>query len=186
MDFDPNHGWRNIEARLDRTTGERLRQVLSVVRDHVYAEAVGDFDMLLGTLSADPQYHFWGPSSPFAGGPKGLDAVIAHYRGVYEDNRQMVDWDIERIVADEDCVITEGKYRQLYPGWALVPKGCEVDDPNAVYEVRAQLLILWPVDAEGQLTGEDAYSDGPMYDASRVRRLDGGEVPDAFHESLER
>jgi hypothetical protein len=182
MNFDPNHGWRNVEARLNETKGTRLRQVIGVVRDHIYAEAVGDFDMLLGTLSADPQYHFWGSGSPFAGGPKGLDAVIAHYRGVYEDNRQMVDWDIDRIVADEHCVATEGKYRQLYPGWALTSKGCAVDDTNAVYEVRAQLLILWPVDEEGKLTGEDAYGDGSMYDVNRVRKLTPEEVPEAFYQ----
>jgi hypothetical protein len=184
MTFDPNHGWHNLQARLDTAKGTRLRQVLGVVRDHLYAEATGDFDMLLGTLSADPQYHFWSSSSPFAGGPKGLDAVIAHYRGVYEDNRQLVDWDIDRIVADDGCVVTEGRYRQLYPGWALTSKGVAVDDPNAVYEVRAQLLILWPVDADGKLTGEDAYGDGSMFDLDHVRKLDRSDVPEAFFQRL--
>ena len=55
-------------------------------------------DKLLGTLAPNPDYHFWIDGSGFGGGPKGLDAVTAHYRRLYEENRHVLEFDIERNV----------------------------------------------------------------------------------------
>ena len=183
MTIDPNRGWRVLEGHVDRATNPRVRQLLETVREHLYAEATCDFDLLLSTLAPDPQYHFWGSDNGFNfnGGPKGIEAVTAHYRGVYEENRQVCDWEIDRVVADEDCVATEGFYRQLYPGWAMRGHGADVDDTGAVYEIRARLMIVWPCDADGKLTGEDAYSDGSFFVPGRFRKLDPSEVPDTFY-----
>jgi len=180
--INPYRGWQALEARLQTTTDPRLRQVLEVVRDHLKGEALGDFDLLMSTLADDPQYHFWGAGpGNFSGGPKGYDAVVAHYRGVYEENRQVVDWNIERIVVDTHCVVTEGPYRQLYPGRAVQARGIEVDDPDAVYEASQRLVIFWPFNDEGKLIGEDCYGDSSMFGEGRLRKLDPSEVPEQYY-----
>jgi hypothetical protein len=187
MTIDPDHGWKCVEAKMKRVKDPVVLARLQTVRDHLYAEATADFDMLMGTINDDPQYHFWGPGTgPFGAGPKGLEAVTAHYRSVYEEGRQVCDWDIDRIVADEECVVTEGWFRQLYPGWVMKSRGADIDDDGAVYEVKVRLTIFWPFDEHGKLSAEDAYSDGSMFTRGRWRKLDPSEVPAAFYQPQQR
>ena len=69
---DPSKGYRAVEERLEQTTDPRRRALLECLRDHLLAEALGDFDLLLSTLSADPHYSFWVDGSGFGDGPRGL------------------------------------------------------------------------------------------------------------------
>ncbi len=105
--LDPSKGWRAIEARIANTSNARVRQLLENLRDHLLAEATSNFDLLLSTLSRDPQYRFWVDGSGFGSGPRGLEAVTAHYQTLYEENRHVCEYDIERIVADETAIVTE-------------------------------------------------------------------------------
>jgi hypothetical protein len=178
--IDPDKSWRAVDARLARTTNPRHRALLENLREHLRAETTGDFDALLGTLAADPHYHFWVEGNGFGGGPRGLDAVNAHYQHLYEERRNVLEYDIERIVVDDDCIVTEGDFRQIYPGWVLQSRGADVDDPNAAYLVTLRIVLFWPYDADGKLIGEDSYSDGDMFSSDRIRKLDPSEIPAAF------
>jgi hypothetical protein len=173
-----------VEARLERTTDPRHRLLLTNLRDHLLAEATADFPKLLGTLAADPHYHFWIEGSGFGGGPRGLDAVTAHYEGLYRERRHVLEYDIERVVCDDDTIVTEGWFRQVYPGSVLATRGVDVDDPDAAYLVTMRCLLIWPYDAEGRLVGEDSYADGAMFTPDRIRKLAPEEVPDAFLASV--
>jgi hypothetical protein len=182
--IEPTSGYRAVEERLARTTDERHRLLLGVLRDHLYAECTKDFPLLLSTLAADPKYHFWIDGAGFGAGPKGLGAVTDHYENLYRENRHVCDYRIERIVVDDDCIVTEGWFDQVFPGRVLEARGAQIDDPEAVYALRMRLLLLWPFDADGKLTGEDSYSNGAMYAPENIRKLSTEEVPAQYFESV--
>jgi len=156
--------------------------VLACVRDHLKAEAEGDFVRMLGTLAPDPNYHFWVEGNGFGGGPKGRAAVQAHYEGLFRERRHVCDWDIDRIVVDDDTVVTEGWFEQVFPGEVLAARGAPIDDEDAVYVLRVRLLILWPVDADAKLVGEDSYMNGAMYAPENLLKLAPADVPARFYD----
>ena len=179
-DFDANKGWHIVQTRLDRTTNPRHRQLLEVLRDHLKAEATSDFDLLLSTLAPNPEYKFWVAGNGFGDGPKGIDGVTAHYQNLYVEGRHVCEFDIDRLVVDDDCIVTEGWFKQLYPGWVLKLRNAPIDDESAVYMVTMRLTLFWPYDENGKLTGEDSYSDGEMFRSERITKLDPADVPAAF------
>jgi hypothetical protein len=156
--INPDHGWQKVEKHLEKIRDPRRRAVLSCVRDHFKAEAEGDFSGMLDTLAPDPNYHFWVEGNGFGGGPKGRGAVQAHYEGLFQEGRHVCDWDIDRIVVDED----------------------------AVYALRVRMVILWPVDENAKLVGEDGYMNGSMYAPENLRQLSAEEVPGQFYELARR
>jgi hypothetical protein len=178
--INPFRGMECVDARLKTVTDPRRRAVLTTVRDHLEAEAESDFDLLLTTLAPHPEYHFWVEGSGFGAGPKGLDEVKAHYENLYLENRHVCEWEIDRIVVDDDTVVTEGWFEQLFPGRVLETRGVEVDDPDAVYAVRVRLAIFWPFDADARLIGEDSYVNGAMFAPENIRKLQSDEVPEQF------
>ena len=178
--LNPRRGWECAEEKLKTITDPRHRAVMETLRDHLKAEATADFPLLLSTLAPNPEYHFWVEGSGFGAGPKGLDAVRAHYEQLYEERRHLCEWEIDRFVIDDDTVVTEGFFDQIFPGHVLVSRGVEVDDPDAVYVVRVRLLILWPFDADAKLVGEDSYINGVMLAPENIRKLDADEIPEEF------
>jgi hypothetical protein len=64
-----------LEKRLDETTNERHRAILSAVLKHVALETepVWDVDQIMATLTPNPAYHIW--VNGVDKGPKGADAV---------------------------------------------------------------------------------------------------------------
>ena len=175
--FNANRGWECVERRLASVSNPRHRRMMETVRDHVKAEAEEDFDLLLSTLAPNPEYHFWVEGSGLGEGPKGVDAVRAHYEGLYEERRHLVDWDIDRFVIDDDTIVTEGWFHQLFPGRVLVARGVDVDDPEAVYLLRVRLVMLWPFDDDAKLLGEDSYLNGHMFKTENIRKLLEDEIP---------
>lgn len=165
MTINPHAGWQAAQARLDRTTNPHHRKLLGVLVDHLKAEATSDFDLLLSTLAPNPEYRFWVAGSGFGAGPKGLPAVRAHYENLYVEGRHVCEYNLERIVVDDDCIVTEGWFKQLYPGWVLKLRNAPIDDDSAVYEVTMRLTLFWPFDTNGKLIGEDSYGDGEMFRA---------------------
>lgn len=180
--INPDHGWQNVEKHLEKIQDPRRRAVLSCVRDHLKAEAEGDFAGMLGTLAPDPNYHFWVEGNGFGGGPKGRAAVQAHYEGLFQEGRHVCDWDIDRIVVDEYTVVTEGWFEQLFPGKVLASRGAEIDDEDAVYALRVRMVILWPFDENARLVGEDSYMNGSMYAPENLRKLRQEDVPARFYD----
>jgi len=182
--LDPTKGYRAVEDRLDRTKDPRRRAILACLRDHLLAEANGDFDLLLSTLAATPQYHFWVDGSGFGAGPRGLAAVRAHYEQLFDEGRSVCEYDIERIVVDDDVIATEGWFDQIFPGHVLRKRGAAIDDPAAVYAHRMRLLLIWPFDANARLLGEDSYANGAMYLPENIRKLSASEIPSVYYDRL--
>src|SRR5687767_233901 len=155
--IDPTKTWRLVEERLAREDDPRRRQLLENVLAHMKAEAAGDIGGLMATLAPDPRYHQWG-ATPADHGPKGRDAVEQFYRDFVASGATNLEYDVERLVVDDDCIVTEGIMRIAYPGRTLEAMGRTVDDPEAYYLYEARMAVFWPYDAEGRLLAEDAYT----------------------------
>jgi hypothetical protein len=158
--FDPERTWQPLEARIETEQNPRCRALLEQVRNHMRAEIRGEFDPLMATLIDDPQYHLWGIG--VEAGPKGLEAVSQFYRNMIATGGNRFEFSVERIVADETGVVTEGKMRTVTAGRDLLARGMtEMDgdaiDPDADYMSEWQILTVWPGGEDGRLIGEDIY-----------------------------
>jgi hypothetical protein len=172
--------WHQIGERIERTTSDRQRAMLECVREHIIAETEPDFDRLMATLCAEPSFNFWIDGNGNGAGPKGLDAVRVHYRNLIAEKRYIFEIDIERMIVDDDTVVTEGWFHQIFPGTTLIARGLEVDDPDAAYLSTMRLLLLWPFTAAGELIGEDSYAGSRMFGPGTVRKLAEDEIPEEY------
>lgn len=172
--------WNQIGARIEVTASARHRAMLECVREHIIAETEADLDRLMATLCADPKFHFWVAGNGNGTGPKGIDAVWAHYRTLVAERRNVFEIDIERIVVDDATVVTEGWFHQVFPGSTLVDRGVDIDDPNAAYVVTMRLLLLWPFTEDGELIGEDSYAGSVMFAPGSVNKLAPEDIPAEF------
>lgn len=176
--LDPTKTWRKVEARLETETSPRRRQLLENVLAHMKAEAACDIPGLMATLAPDPQYHQWG-ATPTDFGPKGRAAVEQFYKDFAASGATNLEYDVDRLVVDDDCIVTEGMMRIAYPGVTLQAVGRDdIDDPDAYYLYEARMAVFWPYDADGLLLAEDAYTatDGFV----GIRKLTADELPEAL------
>ncbi|NEW42458.1 nuclear transport factor 2 family protein [Nocardia cyriacigeorgica] len=172
--IDPTRTWEPLEQRLADTTDRRHRVVLGAVIEHMRAEAAPDLDALMATLSDEPDYHFWNSGSDR--GPKGTDGVRQYYTDFLATRSNILEFDIDRLVVDDHCVVTEGFLKQIYPGSYAARLGIPVDDESADYLVINRQLILWPVDEDGRIVGEDSYQSGP----AEVTKLRPEQLPQQY------
>ena len=166
---------RQVEERLARTEDPRQRAMLTTVAEHLRAEAAGDLGGLQATLADTPDYHLWADGRDY--GPKGIDAVLGYYGEVVAVKRQILEFDIERIVVDHDNVVTEGWIHAINLGSVARARGWDVDDDDASYLVSQRVVIFWPFDEEGRMLGEDGYAN---FDGSKARKLAADELPVAY------
>jgi limonene-1,2-epoxide hydrolase len=162
--FDPERSWQSLEERIKIEKDPRCRQLLEQVRDHLRTEIRGEFEALMATLVDDPQYHLWGIGEEV--GPKGREAVATFYTDMIASGGNHFEFEIRRIVVDHDAVVTEGVFRALMPGAAVVASGIsEVSgapvDADARYVSENQILTVWPAAEDGRIKGEDIYFGSP-------------------------
>jgi hypothetical protein len=174
IDFDQAVSWRQVEERLARTENPRHRKMLQTVIDHARAEAVGDVDGLMATLGPDPQYHFWSGGKDW--GPKGAAGVRRFYEEFVASKAGFFESFKERIVVDDDTVITEGTIRGIVPGTVARARGYDVD-VDGHYMVVSRVIIAWPFDEECRLMGEDSYGSS---DTSICERIAEEDLPPAY------
>ena len=171
IEFEPENTWLAVEARMQSESNPRIRANLEEVRNHMRSEIQGDHAALMATLTDDPQYHMWG--TPVESGPKGRENVSVFYEGMIASGGNRFHFEVDRIVADEDAVVTEGRMRSLMPGIALKGSGVEAVDGEPVddaaeYVAEWQILTVWPIAENGRIIGEDIYfGSNPMQNVSR-------------------
>ncbi len=169
--IDPTVTWRKVEERLAAETDPVLRRNLETVLAHMKAEAVGDIDGLLDTLSDDTSYHTYSsPDIPDLN-PVGKDGVRRFYEQFIASGATKLQFEIDRLVVDRACILTEGTMRMAYPGSTLAARGITVEDPDASYLYEARMAVLWPFDEQGRATGEDTYTSGDGFVGIATRRL---------------
>ena len=166
--------WSLLAEQIARESDPRRRDNLKVVGRHIEAEVCGDMEALMATLVPEPCYAIWGSSSSV--GPKGRDEVVAHYQAMFDSGKNRLEYEVARLVVDDDAVVTEGTFRHAYTG-ASLPKsafaGSEFD-PESWYLVEYRALVVWPISANGLIDGEEIYAGEPP---RVVRSLAAGECP---------
>src|SRR5882757_6660964 len=155
--IDRTKMFRLLEERIAKTTNPRHLLMLNRVLQHAQGEADLDLDLVMSTLSTDPRYVAWGAAADMS--PVGRQAVRTFYEGtIVKGGQFFLEFDMDRIVVDDDTIVTEGNFRSLYYGADAAQRGFPVDDPEGFYLLSLRMLIVWPFDAEGFIIGEESYS----------------------------
>jgi hypothetical protein len=172
--IDQTRTWAAVEDRLAVETDPTLRHNLELVLAHMRSEAAGDLDGLLETITEDASYHAYG--APPEGSPQGKAAVRKFYEDFIASGATRLQLDIDRLVVDRHCILTEGVMRMAYPGSTLAARGIAVDDVDAFYLYEARMATLWPFDEAGLITGEDTYTGSNGFEGIASRKLGPGDI----------
>jgi len=97
--------------------------------------------------------------------------VRSFYERLIASGATRLQLDVDRLVVDRDCVLTEGLMRMAYPRRALAAAGVEVDDEDACYLYEARMAVLWPMDDNGLVKGEDTYTGTDGFAGIADRKL---------------
>ena len=170
--IDPHKNWALVEQRLAEETDPMLIRNLEVVLKHMNAEATLDFDALMSTVADEARYHFFGSENDEAfAGPKGKENVEAFYKTIIDMDIHRIEHNIDRLVVDKHCVITEGQMRIAYPGSLLKDMGHNVSDTDAYYLYETRSAIVWPINDDGLVVGEDSYTGEDGFAGIENRKL---------------
>jgi len=179
--IDQTKTWRLLEKRIATTTNPRHLLMLNRVLQHAIGEAKPDLDQVMSTLCPNPRYIAWGAPEDFS--PAGTQAVRNFYEETIVHGGQFcLELDMDRIVVDDETVVTEGNFRSLYYGADALKRGFPADDPTAFYILKLRMLILWPFDEEGYIKGEETYSAIATPDF--FTKIDESEVPQEFRDYI--
>ena len=173
--IDPNRTWQMVEERLARERDPRRRRNLEVVLAHMKAEAACDLERLMATVSAEPTYHAFGTPDPLYS-PQGREAVRNFYSAFTASGAHRLEFDMDRLLVDDDAVLTEGTMRIAYPGRILEMLGHAVDDPDGFYLYEARMAVVWPLDRDGLVVGEDTYTVGDGFAGIAGRKIDLADI----------
>lgn len=171
IEIDPYHSWLPLEARAEQEINDLHRALILEVRDHMEYEIKGDLERLMGTLVAEPVYHFWS-DNPFV--LEGRAAVRGFYETMIAAGGNQFQVVVDRIVVDDGGVVTEGQVKQIYRGPQIIAMGVrELDgtpiDDNDLILTTTQLVTVWPAGADAKLVGEDIYfGHSPLLHARRI------------------
>jgi hypothetical protein len=170
--IDPSRTWAAVEARLASEDDPVLRRGLETVLAHMKAEAHGDLDGLLETLSdRSVAYHTYDAPGVRELNPIGKDEVRGFYERFIASGATRLQFDIDRLVVDRHCIVTEGVMRMAYPGSTLIARGIAVDDASASYLYQTRMAVFWPLDDEGKVMGEDTYTGVDGFAGINGRKL---------------
>lgn len=171
--IDQRITWQKVEERLATETDPVLRRNLEMLLQHMKAEATLDMESLMATVSERAEYHAYG------GGHEtliGKPAVRAFYEAFAASGAHKLHFDLDRLVVDRDCIVTEGTMRMAYPGRTLAARGIEVDDPEAYYLYEARMIVVWPIDENGLFIGEDSYTASDGFAGIADRKIDAADI----------
>jgi hypothetical protein len=172
--IDQHVTWRKVEERLETETDPRLRRNLELLLLHMKGEAALDLPAVMATVSPNARYQ------NFAGGgttgPVGKAAVLRFYEDFAAGGAHKLHLDIDRLVVDRDCILTEGTMRMAWPGRTLQAMGTEVDDPDSDYLFESRMAIIWPIAEDGLFIGEDSYVGGDGFAGIADRKIDPADI----------
>jgi hypothetical protein len=172
--IDQHVTWRKVEERLERETDPILRRNLEMLLTHMKAEAALDMEPLMSTVSERAKYQNFVQGG--ATGPVGKAAVQKFYEDFAASGAQKLQFDIDRLVVDRDCILTEGVMRMAYPGRTLQGHGITVDDVDADYLFETRMAVVWPIDEHGLFIGEDSYTSGDGFAGIADRKLNPADI----------
>jgi hypothetical protein len=172
--IDQTITWRKVEERLATETDPVLVRNLELLLEHMRAEATLDMERLMATVSEHALYQNFAPTGQVDLVGKG--AVQQFYENFAASGAHKLHLDIDRLVVDRHCILTEGVMRMAYPGRTLQATGIEVDDPDAYYLYEARMAIVWPIGDDGLFIGEDSYTGANGFDGIADRKIDPADI----------
>lgn len=180
--IDQTKTFRLLEQRIAKTTNPWHLTMLKRLLEHAMGEAKPDLDVVMSTLGASPRYIAWGAPADLS--PAGRQAVQAFYEEtIVKGGQFFFEIDMDRIVVDDDTIVTEGYMRSLYYGADAAQRGLPADDPTGFYLMTLRMLIVWPFDAEGFITGEETYTAVTTPDF--FKKIETSQVPQKFRDFID-
>jgi hypothetical protein len=172
--IDQHLTWAKVEERLITETDPVLRRNLELLLTHMKAEAAGDTSMLISTVAETAVYETY--SQDPATWPRGRAAVQQFYETFVASGAQRLCLDIDHLVVDRDCIVTDGTMRMAWPGATLKTMGIPVDDPGSDYLYEARMTTTWPIADDGLFNGENTYVGGDGFAGIADRKLNPGDI----------
>jgi len=180
--INPWDSWLTLDSAWREQPTQRRQTLVKAVRDHMEYEIRGDLEALMATLTAEPVYHFWG-TGPGNMLMQGRDAVRDFYSNMIAVRGNQFEVVVENLIVGDHHVVTEGQVKQVRRGAEVRAFGVlHIDDTpiedDELILTTAQLVTIWPGDAEGKLIGEDIYfGESPVSHAERITPAD---LPDYY------
>jgi SnoaL-like domain len=171
--IDQHRTWKKVEERLAVESDPILRRNLETLLQHMKAEAALDMERLMATVSENAKYQNFAQGGS---GPVGKAAVQKFYEDFAAGGAEKLQHDLDRLIVDKHCILTEGVMRMAWPGTTLLAMGIGVDDPNADYLYETRMAILWPLDDDGLFIGEDSYVGGDGFEGIADRKVDPDDI----------
>jgi hypothetical protein len=172
--IDQTRTWRKVEERLETETDPVLRRNLELLLTHMKAETVLDLPTLMSTVSENSVYqNFAADPSTWARGKAGVQAF---YENFAASGAHKLCLDLDRLVVDRECILTEGLMRMAYPGRTLQAMGIDVDDVDSDYLFETRMAIIWPIDEDGLFIGEDSYVATDGFAGIAHRKIDPADI----------
>ena len=171
--IDQRLTWARVEERLATEPDPVLRRNLELLREHMQAEASLDLERLMATVSERARYEFFGDRPTVL---EGKAAVRTFYEDFAASGASKLHLDVNRLVVDRHCILTEGRMRMAYPGATLVAMGIAVDDPEAHYLFETDMAVIWEIADDGLFVGEDSYSGRNGFDGIAGRKLSPSDI----------
>ena len=180
--IDQSLTYTALAERLATVTNPTHREMLERVYQHARCETEEDLDGVMATLGANPAYKIWSMPGA-ANNPVGTEAVRDFYvNQIFAKGRHCLESIKDRIVIDDDCIITEGDVRTVRWGRDLIEEGVEVDDPDACYVQSYRMLVVWPFDETNRIVGEESWAT--RAGAPRIEKIVESDVPERFRAYL--
>jgi len=170
---DQNTTWAKVEGRLATENDPVLRRNLELLLRHMKAEASLDMELLMATVSEQARYTMFGDSNSVI---EGKPAVRKFYEDFAASGAHKLSLDIDRLVVDRHCILTEGVMRIAYPGRTLEAMGIEVEDLDACYLYQSHMAVIWPIGEDGLFVGEDSYVGGDGFEGIADRKLSPSDI----------
>lgn len=168
--IDPRKQVRAVEGRMAQYAHDPLiTRNLRTMLEHMRAEALGDFDALMATVSPHAAYTAFNSGADAPNSPRSKEAVAQYYGGMVAANCHQIEHDLDRIVADRHNITTEGTLRIAYPNAILRSMGHAVSDDAPYHLFEARLMIVWGFDEQGLVHCEDSYVAGDGFAGIAMR-----------------
>lgn len=172
--IDQSLTWRKVTERLATETDPVLVRNLELLLQHMKAEATLDMESLMATVSEKALYQNFTPSGQVD--IVGKAAVRQFYENFAASGAHRLHLDIDRLVVDRHCILTEGVMRMAYPGRTLQAMGKAVADPDGYYLYEARMAIIWPIGDDGLFVGEDSYTGRDGFEGIEDRPVSLDEI----------
>ena len=172
--IDQTLTFRLIKQRIAQTSNPRHLVMLRRLLQHAEGEAEANLEAVMATLTPNPRYHAYGSRPGMS--PSGLDAVRDFYvERVFGAGLHFFQFDIDRIVVDDDTIVTEGNFSSLLWGRDAKDLGYPIDDAEAFYLMHVRMMLVWPFDEDCLIVGEDSYS--AVTRADFMEKVDESRLP---------